>query len=123
MSMVRLFFGAFFILSEFTDIYFEVKAEHCFEFYAFSEVFQRNGIVLQNRTADNCFALARNVVRKYPPPFTVILDDKIKIIASVGNQLVLTYIRCFLCEIRFLVGKGQLYNECRGSNFIIGQIY
>ena len=76
MSMVRLFFGAAFISSEFTDIYFEVKAEHCFEFYAFSEVFQRNGIVLQNRTADNCFALARNVVRKYPPPSPLSLTIK-----------------------------------------------
>ena len=61
MSAVRLFFGADFILSEFTDIYFEVKAVLCFNFYAFGDVFRRNGIVLQNRIVGNCFELERRV--------------------------------------------------------------
>ena len=34
LSAVRLFSGADFILSEFTDIYFEVKAVLYFDFYA-----------------------------------------------------------------------------------------
>ena len=38
MSAVRLFFGAVFILSEFTDIYFEIKSVLCFDFYAFGDV-------------------------------------------------------------------------------------
>ena len=41
MSAVRLFFGAAFILSEFTDISFEVKVVLCFENYAFGDVFRR----------------------------------------------------------------------------------
>ena len=42
MSAVRLFSGAVFILSEFTDIYFEVKAVLYFDFYAFGDVFRRS---------------------------------------------------------------------------------
>ena len=38
MSAVRLFFGADFILSEFTDNYFEVETVLCFDFYAFGDV-------------------------------------------------------------------------------------
>jgi hypothetical protein len=45
-SVVRLFFGAAFIPSENTDIYFEVKAVLCFDFYAFRDVFRRNIIAL-----------------------------------------------------------------------------
>ena len=41
MSAVWLFFGADFILSEFTDNSFEVKAILCFDFYAFGDVFRR----------------------------------------------------------------------------------
>ena len=37
MSAVRLFSGADFISSEFTDIYFEVKAVLYFDFYAFGD--------------------------------------------------------------------------------------
>ena len=61
MSAVRLFFGAVFILSEFTDIYFEVKAVLCLDFYAFRDIFRRNDIVLQNYIGGNCFMLERNV--------------------------------------------------------------
>jgi len=53
MSAVRLFFGADFILSEFTDIYFEVKAVLCLYFYTFRDVFRRNGNVSQDRVAGN----------------------------------------------------------------------
>ena len=35
MSAVRLFFGAAFISSEFTDISFEVETVLCLDFYAF----------------------------------------------------------------------------------------
>ena len=59
MSVVRLFFGADFILSEFTDISFEVKAVLCFDFYAFGDVFRRNGIVQQNCIVNNHFELER----------------------------------------------------------------
>jgi hypothetical protein len=59
LSAVRLFFGADFILSEFTDISFEVKAVLCFYFYTFRDVFRRNGIVQQNRIAGNRFELER----------------------------------------------------------------
>ena len=61
MSAVRLFSGADFILSEFTDIYFEVKAVLCLDFYAFRDVFRRNGIVQQNRIASNRFELERTI--------------------------------------------------------------
>ena len=57
MSAVRLFAGAVFILSEFTDIYFEVKAVLCLNFYAFRDVFRRNGMVLQNCIVGNCLGL------------------------------------------------------------------
>ena len=61
MSVVRLFFGAFFILSEFTDIYFEVKAELSFYFYAFGDAFRRNGIVQQDRIVGNRFEFTRTI--------------------------------------------------------------
>ena len=61
MSVVRLFFGAAFISAEFTDIYFEVKAVLCLDFYAFRDVFRRNGIVQQNRIASNRFELERTI--------------------------------------------------------------
>jgi len=61
MSAVRLFSGADFILSEFTDIYFKVKAILCFYFYAFGDVFRRNGIVQQNGIVNNRFELARTI--------------------------------------------------------------
>ena len=55
------FFGAAFISAEFTDIYFEVKAELSFYFYAFGDVFRRNGMVLQNRIVNNHFELERSI--------------------------------------------------------------
>ena len=58
MSAVRLFSGADFILSEFTDIYFEVKVELYLDFYAFGDVFRRNGTVLQTCIVGNRFELA-----------------------------------------------------------------
>ena len=61
MSVVRLFFGADFILSEFTDIPFEVKAVLCFNFYAFRDVFRRNGIVQKNRISGNRVELERTI--------------------------------------------------------------
>ena len=61
MSVVRLFSGAAFISAEFTDIYFEVKAVLCFDFYAFGDVFRGNGIVPQNRIVDNHFELERTI--------------------------------------------------------------
>ena len=61
MSAVRLFSGAAFIPSEFTDIYFEVKAVLCFDFYAFGDVFRRNGIVQKNCIVNNRFELERNI--------------------------------------------------------------
>ena len=63
MSAVRLFIEAVFISSEFTDIYFEVKAELSFYFYAFRDVFRRNGIVQQNCIVNNHFELARFIPR------------------------------------------------------------
>ena len=59
MSAVRLFSGADFILSEFIDISFEVKAVLCFCFYAFGDVFRGNGIVQQICIVNNRFELAR----------------------------------------------------------------
>ena len=61
MSAVQLFSGAAFISAEFTDIYFEVKAE--LYFYAFGDVFRRNGMVLQNCIVNNRFELERNIPR------------------------------------------------------------
>ena len=61
LSAVRLFFGAAFISAEFADIYFEVKAELYFDFYASRDVFRRNGIVQQNRIVSNRFELARTI--------------------------------------------------------------
>ena len=61
MSAVRLFSGASFIPAEFTDIYFEVKAVLCLDFYAFRDVFRRNGIVQQYCIADNRFELERTI--------------------------------------------------------------
>ena len=61
MSAVQLFSGAAFISAEFTDIYFEVKAELYFYFYAFGDVFRRNGIVQQNRIVNNHFELAGTI--------------------------------------------------------------
>ena len=63
MSAVQLFSGAAFISAEFTDIYFEVKAELYFYFYAFGDVFRRNGMVLQNCIAGNRFEFERNIPR------------------------------------------------------------
>ncbi|MBO5721747.1 MAG: hypothetical protein J6S19_01415 [Lentisphaeria bacterium] len=61
MSVVRLFSGVVFISSEFTDISFEVKAELSFYFYAFGDVFRRNGIVQQNCIVNNRFELERTI--------------------------------------------------------------
>ena len=61
MSVVRLVFGAAFISSEFTDIYFEVKSVLCFNFYAFGDIFRRNGMVLQNCIVGNRFELERTI--------------------------------------------------------------
>ena len=61
MSVVRLFFGAAFISAEFTDIYFEVKAVLCLDFYASRDVFRRNGIVQQNCIVNNRFELERTI--------------------------------------------------------------
>ena len=61
MSAVRLFFGAVFILSEFTDIYFEVKAELSFYFYVFGDVFRRNATVLQDRIVGNRLEFERTI--------------------------------------------------------------
>ena len=61
MSAVRLFFGAVFILSEFTDIYFEVKTVLYFDFYAFGDVFRRNGTVLQTCIVSNRFEFERTI--------------------------------------------------------------
>ena len=61
MSAVRLFFGADFILSEFTDIYFEVKAVLCLDFYAFRDIFRRNNNVQQDRIVGNHFEFERTI--------------------------------------------------------------
>ena len=52
-----------FILSEFTDISFEVKAVLCFDFYAFGDVFRGNGIVQQNRIAGNRVELEGTILK------------------------------------------------------------
>ena len=56
---MRLFAGADFILSEFTDIYFEIKAVLCLDFYAFGDVSRRNVNVPQDCIAVNRFELER----------------------------------------------------------------
>ena len=61
MSAVRLFSGAAFISAEFSDISFEVKAVLCLDFYAFRDVFRRNGIVQQICIVSNCFELKRTI--------------------------------------------------------------
>ena len=61
MSAVRLFFGAVFISSEFTDISFEVKAVLCLYFYTFRDVFRGNGIVQQICIVNNRFELERTI--------------------------------------------------------------
>ena len=61
MSAVRLLFGADFISWEFTDIYFEVKAELSFYFYAFRDVFRRNGIIQQICIVNNRFEFERTI--------------------------------------------------------------
>ena len=61
MSVVRLFSGADFILSEFTDISFEVKVVLSFDFYVFRDVFRRNGTVQQNCIGSNRFELERTI--------------------------------------------------------------
>ena len=61
MSAVRLFSGADFISAEFADIYFKVKAVLYLDFYAFRDVFRRNGIVQQNRIAGNRVELERTI--------------------------------------------------------------
>ena len=61
MSAVQLFSGAAFISAEFTDIYFEVKAELYFYFYAFGDVFRRNGNSRQDRIVNNRFELERTI--------------------------------------------------------------
>ena len=58
-----MFSGADFILSEFTDISFEVKAVLCFYFYAFGDVFRRNSTVQQNRIANNRVELERTILK------------------------------------------------------------
>ena len=63
MSAVRLFIGAVFILSEFTDNYFEVETVLCFDFYAFRDVFRRNGIVQQDRIVGIRFELERTILK------------------------------------------------------------
>ena len=63
MSAVRLFFGAFFISAEFTDIYLEVKAELSFYFYASRDVFRGNGMVLQTCIVNNRFELERTILK------------------------------------------------------------
>ena len=61
MPATQLFSGASFIFAEFTDISFEVKVVLCLDFYAFRNVFRRNGIVQQNRIVNNHFELKRTI--------------------------------------------------------------
>ena len=61
MSVVRLFFGAAFILSEFTDISFEVKAVLCLDFYAFRDVFRRTELIKLHSIFNNRFELERTI--------------------------------------------------------------
>ena len=69
MPAVRLFFGADFILSKNTDIYFEVKAVLCLDFYAFGDVFRRNGIVPQIALSTTVLSL-RELFRRIKTPST-----------------------------------------------------
>ena len=66
-SQVRLFFGAAFISAENSDIYFEVKAVLCFIFYAFRDVFRRNGIVRKIALPTTVLSL-RELFRKIKTP-------------------------------------------------------
>ena len=75
MSAVRLFFGADFILSEFTDNYFEVETVLCFYFYAFGDVFRRNGIVQQNCIANTVLSL-RELFRRIKTTSTIFAKAK-----------------------------------------------
>ena len=61
MFVICSFSGAAFISAEFTDIYFEVKAELYFDFYAFRDVFRRNGTVPQTCIVSNSFELERTI--------------------------------------------------------------
>ena len=61
MFAVRLFFGAFFIYAEFTDISFELKVFSGLNFYALRDVFRSNGIVQQVCIAGNRFELERTI--------------------------------------------------------------
>ena len=61
MSAVRLFSGASCISAKLTDISFEVKAVLYFDFYAFRDVFRRNGMVQQNCIVNNRFELERSI--------------------------------------------------------------
>ena len=63
MSAVRQFGKAVFISAENSDIYFEVKAVLCLDFYAFRDVFRRNGIVQQNCIVGNRFELERTILK------------------------------------------------------------
>ena len=60
---MRLIFGAAFISSEFTDISFEVKAVLCLDFYAFRDVFRRNGMVQQDCIVSNRFEFERTILK------------------------------------------------------------
>ena len=61
MLPAQLFSGAVFISSEDTDIYFEMKAVLCFNFYAFKDVFRRNGTVPQTCIVSNSFELEKTI--------------------------------------------------------------
>ena len=61
MSAVRLFAGAAFISSEITDNYLKEETVLCLDFYAFGDVFRRNGIVQQDRIVNNRFELERTI--------------------------------------------------------------
>ena len=81
MSAVQLFSGAAFISAEFTDIYFEVKAVVCLNFYAFREVF-----------------------RRIKTPFTIFrLTNRL-----FQSNFIIRPVICF-CFFRLLKNKGQMY--------------
>ncbi|MBE6368434.1 MAG: hypothetical protein E7052_11105 [Lentisphaerae bacterium] len=61
MPATRLFSGAVFILSEFTEISFEVKVVLYFDFYALGDVFRRNITVQQDRIIGNHFEPERTI--------------------------------------------------------------
>ena len=54
-------FGTTFTSAESSGVCFELKAALCLDFYAFRDVFRRNGIVLQNRIVNNHFELERSI--------------------------------------------------------------